>query len=152
MKTLTLLYDKQCEMCRRLRTWLATQPAYVTLRFIPLQSPEVAAHFPGIEKYRPAERLVVISDTGDLWRGEAAWITILWALREYREWAPRLAHPALRPLARQACALISRNRHNLSRWFLHAGHEEIRNRLASEPAPVCGSKTCQPPPLPCHTP
>jgi predicted DCC family thiol-disulfide oxidoreductase YuxK len=150
MKTLTVLYDKECEMCRRLRVWLATQPAYVTLRFIPLQSEEVAPQFPGIEKYHPEERLVVISDKGDLWRGEAAWITVLWALREYREWALRLAHPALRPLARRACALISENRRGLSRWLVRAGHDELRTHLANTPDDACTTTSCKPPPLPCH--
>lgn len=131
MKRLTILYDSECALCRRLHIWLAQQPAYVPLSFIPLQSREVAPQFPGIERFRPDERLVVISDAGELWRGESAWITVLWALREYREWSLRLAHPALRGLARRACALVSENRHALSRWLRNAGHDELREHLAT---------------------
>jgi len=150
MKRLSVLYDEECELCRRLRIWLARQPVFVPLVFIPLQSHHVAHQFPGLERFHPEERLVVISDAGDLWRGESAWITVLWALREYREWSLRLAHPALRPFARRACALISENRHGLSRWLLRAGRNELRQHLALTPDDHCRTTHCKPPPLPSH--
>lgn len=140
MNRLYVLYDEECELCYRLRIWLAQQPAYVPLGFIPLQSPDLAPQFPGIERFEPADRLVVISDAGELWRGESAWITILWALREYREWSLRLAHPALRPLARRACALVSENRRGLSRWLFGLSHAELHDQLAKTAAPACGER------------
>ena len=100
MKRLYVLYDGTCHVCRRCRTWLDRQPAFVPLVFIPLQSPEIACRFPGIGALHPERELVVISDTGDVWQGGSAWVMCLWALREYREWSLRLAHPALLPLAR----------------------------------------------------
>ena len=133
MKKLYVLYDGECALCRRVRGWLDRQPAFVPLAYIPLQSPEVTCRFPGIERYHPEEQLIVVSDAGELWRGESAWITELWALREYREWAQRLAHPALRPFARRACALISENRHGLSRWLRGATHDELHQTLAAQP-------------------
>jgi len=129
MKYLFVLYDGECRLCRRLRELLALKPAYVPLTFIPLQSPDLPSRFPNIEQFHPDEQLVVISDEGDLWRGEAAWITVLWALCEYREWALRLAHPALRPLARKACALVSENRQGLSRWLGGASLQEVKDIL-----------------------
>jgi predicted DCC family thiol-disulfide oxidoreductase YuxK len=100
MTRLYILYDAECALCRNCRVWLSQQPAYVPLVFIPLQSPEIGCRFRGVERLRPAEQLVVIADDGCVWRGDAAWITALWALKEYREWSQRLAvagAAALRP-------------------------------------------------------
>lgn len=117
-------------MCRRCRWWLQAQPAYVRLSFLPLNSPEVGLRFPGLERLHPEREIVVISDAGEVWQGGSAWIMCLWALREYREWAQRLAHPALLPLARRTCTLISENRHRLSRWLAKAGSDaELRLKL-----------------------
>ncbi len=137
MKRLYVLYDGECGLCRRLRGWLARQLSYVPLVFYSIQSPELTARFPGIQKFDPTEQLLVVSDEGWLWRGESAWITVLWALREYREWALRLAHPALRPLARRACALVSENRHGISRWVRGASIREIEQMLATVPEESC---------------
>ena len=139
MKILYVLYDGRCPLCRRCRGWLGQQAAFVPLIFIPLQSPEVAVRFPGIEQFHPEERLVVISDAGDVWRGDGAWIMCLWALREYREWSLRLANPLLRPFARQACELVSENRHAISRWFAREPIAHLRERLAAVPAEACKS-------------
>jgi predicted DCC family thiol-disulfide oxidoreductase YuxK len=152
MKRLYVFYDGECALCCRLRIWLAQQPVFVPLTFIPLQSSEVAPQFPGIERFHPEERLVVISDAGELWRGESAWITVLWALREYREWAQRLAHPALRPFARRACALISENRHGLSRWLRGASRNEVRERLATVADSSCDNDQPSTTDRLCHRP
>ena len=114
-----------------MRAWLERQPSLVELAYLPLQSSEVGRRFPGIEMFHPEEHLVVVSDSGELWRGESAWITILWALREYREWAARLAHPSLRPFARRACALVSENRYRVSEWLPRASHRDLQDVLAA---------------------
>jgi predicted DCC family thiol-disulfide oxidoreductase YuxK len=147
VKRLHILYDKQCAICRRCRVWLERQPAFVPLVFLPLQSEELPSRFPGIEKLRLDEELVVISDEGDVWQGGEAWVTCLWALREYREWALRLAHPALLPYARRACTIFSGNRRRLSRLLCRsAGDEELRetlDALPEEKAP-CYEGFCKP--------
>lgn len=137
MKRLHVLYDAECELCRRVRIWLAQQAAYVPLVFIPLQSPDLAQRFPGVEAFRPEQEIVVISDEGAVWWGGHAWITVLWALREYREWAQRLAHPSLIPLARRACTLVSGNRHAVSHWFARDSIGVVRERLAATTDEPC---------------
>ncbi len=117
MKWLFILYDDQCGLCSRLRRWLEAQPAFVPLRMVPLHSPGLSACFPGIEAFDPGEKLVVIADDGAVWRGDGAWIMLLWALRDGRELAMRLASPALRPLARKVVNAVSGNRLRLSRWL-----------------------------------
>lgn len=150
MRSLTILYDAHCGLCQECRRWLGAQRAYLPLRFVPLQSAEVPGRFPGIEKFHPERRLVVVGDAGQVWSGDAAWIMCLWALRAWRPWALRLARPGLRPLARRLCALVSENRYALSRrlaWLRRTGGEpQALARLAALPEPVA---TCAvPPPLP----
>jgi predicted DCC family thiol-disulfide oxidoreductase YuxK len=138
MNRLYILYDSQCEFCRRCRIWLGRQPAYVPLVFLPFQSPEAECRFPHLKQLRPDKEIVVISDAGEVWQGGAAWVTCLWALREYREWALRLAHPAMLPFARRLCEIVSANRYRLSQWLGGSvTNEELRQKLSQWPAPHC---------------
>lgn len=137
MKKLYILYDSECELCRRCRVWLARQPAFVPLVFVPLQSPEAECRFPALEELHPEEEIVVIDDAGAVWQGGAAWVMCLWALQEYREWSLRLAHPALLSLARRMCVVVSANRYKISNWLRKAkSHEELQRKLALFPAPT----------------
>ena len=147
MKKLYILYDAECAFCRHCLAWLERQPAFVPLVFIPLQSPEVGCRFPGIEQMHPEKELLVVGDTGEVWQGGSAWVMCLWALREYREWSQRLAHPTLLPLARRACAVISEHRQRISRWLFHSavGPEEMHRRLDALPNPDCRSERCAAP-------
>jgi hypothetical protein len=109
------------------------QETFIELRFIPLQSPEISQRFPGLKEWDQLdlrEKLVVVSDEGAVYQGQYAWIMCLYALRDYREWAQRLAHPALLPFARRVCELVSRNRLAISR-FLKEPTEELRYKLAA---------------------
>jgi predicted DCC family thiol-disulfide oxidoreductase YuxK len=114
MKCLYVLFDADCELCVRCRTWLMQQPAFVPLVFIAFQSDEAQRRFPGIDALEPGEQLLVISDEGAVYRGAHAWIMCLWALENYREHAQRMAHPVLLPFARIVCELLSGNRFFLS--------------------------------------
>jgi predicted DCC family thiol-disulfide oxidoreductase YuxK len=114
MKRLYVLYDAQCELCRRCRNWLMKQAAFVPLVFIPFQSDDAQRRFPGIDGLKPGEQLLVISDAGAIYRGACAWIMCLWALQEYREHALRMASPVLLPFAKIVYELLSRNRFYLS--------------------------------------
>ncbi len=144
MKRLYILFDQDCGVCQSCRQWLLRQPAFVELQFTPLQSPEVAERFPGLKEWPELdlrEKLVVISEEGAVYQGQYAWIMCLYALRDYREWAQRLAHPALLPFARRVCELISRNRLLLSR-FLKTPAEELKAQLAIQPPPFCSGGKC----------
>src|SRR5579875_1551331 len=102
----------------------------IELTFIPAGSPMAGRLFPGLSRPGdPAEELVVVSDQGGVYREASAWIMCLFALEEYREWANRLAHPLLRPLARQAFSALSRHRRTVSRWMSLASEVEIAETL-----------------------
>ena len=130
MKALYVLFDARCALCRQCRRWLGSQPAFIELRFLALQSPEVSCRFPGIEKFNPFQQLLVVSDAGDVYQGSHAWIMCLYALREYREWSQRLSSPALLPWARRACELVSGNRLALSAWIEKMSDDEVGEELA----------------------
>ena len=115
MKALTVFYDSNCGICSRLRRWLATEPAHVHLELLPYDCQEAERRCPGLRARGADHELIVMSDDGRLWQGAEAWVTCLWALKRWRKWSLRLAKPALLPLARQMCHLISSNRLTLSK-------------------------------------
>ena len=117
MKWLAVLYDDQCGICSHLRAWLEKQITFVPLRLIPLHASNLPQMFPGVASFNPDEKLVVIADDGSVWRGDSAWITLLWALESGRELSLKLASPSLRPLARKVITAVSQNRLKLSHWL-----------------------------------
>jgi predicted DCC family thiol-disulfide oxidoreductase YuxK len=131
--TLTVIYDPRCGLCTQIKAWLVRQPAYVALRLLAAGSAEARERFPMI----PVGDLAVVSDSGQVWRGDNAWIVCLWALCEYREWAARLASPVLRPLARQAFAAVSQHRFALSRFLGLTSESELHKQLSEITVPPC---------------
>lgn len=88
MRSLTLLYDPRCGACRRLRTWLAAEPAYLPLEVLSARAPDAHRRFPGLSPPGPDGEahvpLTAVSDAGEVWRGVNAWRLGLWALRRHR--------------------------------------------------------------------
>ena len=151
MKRLTVLYDARCGFCVTCRQWLARQPKFVEMEFVPCRSAESARRLPGLERAGEAEELVVVSDDGEVWRGARAWIVSLWALEEYREWSLRLAVPAFMPLARGLFALVGSQRRRLSGWLGLRAEESVLEELQAMAAPRCaglaevaGDESCHP--------
>jgi predicted DCC family thiol-disulfide oxidoreductase YuxK len=139
MEKLYVLYDPKCELCRRLKDWLLIQRSWLGLCMVPAGSEKAKTMFPELQQIASASDLVVISDDGQVYMNNNAWIMALYALDEYREWACRLAHPLLAPLARQAFATISRNRFAISRWLSAGRPEEIANELRQVALEPCAA-------------
>jgi predicted DCC family thiol-disulfide oxidoreductase YuxK len=140
MEKLYVMYDARCGLCSWAKRWLMQQPAIVDLCFIPAGSVLAGRLFPGLcQPGEPAEELVVVSDEGGVYRQGNAWIMCLFALEEYRDWANRLAHPLLRPLARQGFALLCGQRSRISRWLSLASEREIAETLRGVSAPACAA-------------
>jgi predicted DCC family thiol-disulfide oxidoreductase YuxK len=137
MRRLYVLFDDRCGLCSWARRWLAQQPAFLELSFFPAGSPLAARLFPGLARPGEPDELLVVSDEGGVYRGGRAWVMCLYALQEYREWALRLAHPALFPMARQAFALVSKRRARISRWLDLASEAEIADTLRRVNEPPC---------------
>jgi predicted DCC family thiol-disulfide oxidoreductase YuxK len=127
-----VIYDDRCGLCTQLKDWLGRQPAYVRLQLV-AASEAARDLFPSL----PPGELAVVSDAGETWLGDRAWIMVLWALRDYRSWAAKLATPLLLPMARQAFAAISRNRTAFSRWLGLYGEAQLRDNLSQIAIPPC---------------
>jgi predicted DCC family thiol-disulfide oxidoreductase YuxK len=126
MKRLYVFYDFDCPICRRCRDWLARQTAYLPLEFWPYQWLEHRPEFRFVMDLQPEQQLVVVTDTGDVHQGAAAWMLCLYALKAYRVWAIRLSTPMLKPMAQRVVTLLSANRYALSKLLL----EDDDRRLA----------------------
>jgi len=117
MEKLYVLYDPKCELCCRLKNWILVQRSWIGLAALEQGSEKARRLFPELERIATRDDLAVISDEGAVYLNEHAWIMVLYAMVEYRDWAERLAHPLLMPLARQAFAALSKNRLFISSWL-----------------------------------
>ena len=107
---LTVLYDRRCPLCRRLKAWLGSQRTLVTIEFIPSASPEARTRYPALDHERTLTILTVIATNGALYEGERAWLACAWALPR---WQPVAEHLGSRPalLAVKAVAhVVDRHR------------------------------------------
>ena len=86
MQMLYVLYDARCELCQRLKDWLLHHQSWLALKMLPAGSEQVRQMFPGLEQIASSDDLVVISDEGEVYLNDHAWIMCLYALDEYREW------------------------------------------------------------------
>ncbi|MEV6298500.1 DCC1-like thiol-disulfide oxidoreductase family protein [Actinoplanes sp. NPDC051861] len=100
----TVLYDAGCPICRTARRWLESRLQLVPLSFVAAGSAEARSLFPGLDHDATLRDLTVISDTGEVYAGDGAWLACLWALADHRGTAERLSTPALLPLARRVIA------------------------------------------------
>ncbi|MFI1103246.1 thiol-disulfide oxidoreductase DCC family protein [Streptomyces melanogenes] len=126
VRRLTVLYDADCPLCAFLRDWLLKQRQLVPLDLVPVGSPEARRRFPRLDHTATFEEITVVADAGQVYRGPAAWIVCLWALRQYRPMAHRLATPAGSVFARGAVIAASRYRGGTSARLAAAGNRPYR--------------------------
>lgn len=142
MKTLTIFYDRQCGICGRFRVWLEAQPRRVHVEFLPFDSEEALARFPGLPALQADKQVVVLADDGRWWQGSGAWLTCLWTTCNYRDWSYRFASPALQPVVGKIVRLISENRLTLSRLMRLESPAAMAAALTSLPDPGCETRSC----------
>ena len=131
--SITIVYDAACGLCTRAKDWITQQAPLVGLQFVPSDSSEARRKFPQL----PAGELAVVANTGEVWLGNHAWIVCLWALRGYRDLALRLTSPLLMLMAREAFAVVSRNRYALSGMLRLRNEREIEQQLRKVVVPRC---------------
>jgi predicted DCC family thiol-disulfide oxidoreductase YuxK len=102
VRRLTVLYDAECALCAFLRGWLVRQRQLVPLDLVPAGSEQARRRFPALDHRATLDDITVVGDAGQVYRGAAAWIVTLWALREYRPLAHRLSTPSGAKLAKGA--------------------------------------------------
>ncbi|MFK7918700.1 MAG: DCC1-like thiol-disulfide oxidoreductase family protein [Ilumatobacter sp.] len=84
VRHLTVLYDSQCSVCRRARSWVDGQLTLVPLSFVPAGSNEAAARFPHLDHGSTLRDITVLDDEGRFYQGDRAWIMVLWAVASTR--------------------------------------------------------------------
>lgn len=131
--SITILYDAGCGLCTRAKQWITEQDPLIGIRLVATGSSEAHARFPGL----PAGELAVVANTGEVWLGNHAWIVCLWALRRYRDFAFRLTSPLLLLMAREAFAVISKNRSGFSNLFALQSERELEQQLRKVIVPKC---------------
>ncbi len=102
---LTVFFDGDCGLCRRVAGWLDRQPQYVPLHCVAAQRASDQGCPLSVEAL--LEQVTVTASDGAVYRGTNAWLVCLWALRRYRPWSLRLASDALRPWAERIFAVVA---------------------------------------------
>jgi predicted DCC family thiol-disulfide oxidoreductase YuxK len=110
MRALTVLYDSDCGLCRRVRDWLEAQPKYVEMEFVAAGSMTARRRFPRLDPEKTLREVTVVGDGGEVYQGAKAWLICLWALRRYRLLALDWSTPERMELAKRFVAWVSRNR------------------------------------------
>ncbi|GHC57569.1 thiol-disulfide oxidoreductase DCC family protein [Roseibacillus persicicus] len=142
MQTLTIFHDPGCGLCHNFHRWLLSQKAYLTIEFVAYDSEEARTRFPLIAELDAGAEIVVLADDGRWWQGPPAWLTCLWALKDYRKFAFLLAAPSLRPMVERTCHLLSENRFKVSQ-LLRLRPEELGSIVAAY-QPSCSTDACAP--------
>lgn len=102
---LTVWFDGDCGFCTRVAKWLDQQPKYVAVRCVAAQS-ATSGSCP-LNTTQLLDKITVTANDGSVYRGTNAWITVLWALRNYRRWSLRFAKDAWRPWAERLFATVA---------------------------------------------
>ncbi|MFD7998854.1 thiol-disulfide oxidoreductase DCC family protein [Streptomyces mirabilis] len=146
---LTVLYDASCSLCTFLRGWLGKQPQLVPLRLVPAGSEQARALFPALDHRATLDEITVVGDGGQVYRGAAAWVVCLWALREHRPLAHRLSTPAGARLAKGAMLAAAKWRSTHARQGWGGGAYRRGDGCVYEPGagwtyqpPGCDSGSC----------
>ncbi len=116
-RSITVVYDETCELCRHARRWLEGQKTYVPLQFASAQDPNTKARFGAVPWL--GEELVVVADDGRVWVGPAAFITAMWATKRYRNWSYRLSGDTFSGLARHVFHTVTAERGRISGLLRH---------------------------------
>ncbi len=132
MKQLFVFYDQNCGLCSKVKAWVALQPQFIPMTFVAYQNPRALQLCPTLPELDPSREIVILADTGAVYTGGAAWIICLYALHKYRNWSKRMANPALLPLAKRTCHLISENRLNISHLLLLKSDTALANAITTD--------------------
>jgi predicted DCC family thiol-disulfide oxidoreductase YuxK len=109
----TVLYDGDCNFCRRTVRRLQRLDRDDRLALVPYQDREVAEFFAWLSRDALEDSLHVVSPAGEVWTGARAVERLVPLLRGGRVPALIFRLPLVRPLADRVYRWIARNRHRL---------------------------------------
>lgn len=114
MRPYTVVFDGECNVCRRLVRRLELWDKHHTLEMLPSQSPDACARFPWIEvtAFTQSLQVVRIAD-GRTWQGAAAIEQLMDVLPRGRWIGWAFSIPFVRPLAERFYRWFARNRYRM---------------------------------------
>jgi hypothetical protein len=108
---ITVLFDERCDLCRRLKGWLAGQATLVPIQFVAAASDEARRRFPNLDHPGSVTVLTVVAGDGAVYVGERAWLVCAWALPTWQPVAERLGTRRGLALVHLAVGLVDGYRH-----------------------------------------
>lgn len=117
ISSLTVFYDNRCGFCAFCRAWLSEQRALIHLDFRALHSNNLVEDFPELENHSLNGELLVRDNLGGYYQGPDAFIMVLFACADYRDWSQTLSSPRMKPLARTFFRKLSSHRRFISKFF-----------------------------------
>ena len=110
----TVVYDGNCNVCKKLVGVLGRWDRRGTLEVLPSQTPGLAARFPWIPSRAYLESVQVIrNEDGRTWQGAAALEALIDALPKGRFITWIFSIPFVRPIAEKFYRWFARNRYHL---------------------------------------
>lgn len=100
VRGITVLYDPDCPVCRASKRWMLLHRPLIDVRFVAVNSRLARQRFPQLDLAACAREITVVTDTGHVYRGEAAFVMCLWALRRTRSLALQMARGRKAPMLR----------------------------------------------------
>ena len=91
VRAITVLFDPECAVCRASRLWVLRRRPLIEVQFVPVGSVEAVRRFPSLDMDECRREITVVTDQGFVYRGRAAFVLCLWALRSTRSLALELA-------------------------------------------------------------
>jgi predicted DCC family thiol-disulfide oxidoreductase YuxK len=104
----TLIYDGRCGFCRRWIERARRWDRHGRLDFVPYQTPDFAARFPGVSRDACTRAMHLVTEVGDVHRGAAAGREVLSRLPGGRLWALPLRAPGALAIAERVYTFITR--------------------------------------------
>ena len=140
MKTLFVLYDMDCGFCCATKRWMQRQVTFLPVVFIGRQTTTAARYFADAIRPNEPDEMVVVADSGEVYRGTSAYLVCLWALKAYRGWSFRLAGGPLRPMVRHLFHAVARRRADISRWLGLHSDDQLVEKLRPHRPIACATK------------
>ncbi len=110
---MTVFYDGNCRICRRMASWLREADTYFPVSLIDLHDPEASRSYPEIREELSDVRFVVLTDDGRMYLDTKAKLMVLYATTRYRELSYDLASPLLYSLTDTVFSSVAAGRHLL---------------------------------------
>ena len=105
-----LVFDGECDMCRRSVDWIRRRDAHGVIEALPYQDPSVVEQFPEIPRRAFERAIQLVRPEGARLEGARAVEEILRLIPRTRPMAPFFRVPGVRWLAQRIYQIVARNR------------------------------------------